>query len=136
MELRQLEYLVAAADHGGFTRGARAVRVSQPAMSQAIASLEREVGIDLFVRTGRSVRLTPAGETVVERARHVLREMADLGSDMAALKGLHVGRIDVVALPTLAVDPLATVLGELRRVHPGIPGRLAAAEGWAAVRQG
>src|SRR5262245_20016214 len=111
MELRQLEYLVAAVDYGGFTRGAAAVHVAQPSMSHAIANLERELGVEVFVRAGRSVRLSAAGELLVDRARRVLREVADLDATAAGLRGLDVGRLDIVSLPTLAVDPLPALVG-------------------------
>lgn len=120
MELRPLEYLVAIADTGSFTAGAAAAHVAQPSISQAIGALERELGLELFVRAGRGVRLTAAGEAMVERARRVLRDVADLGAAAAELRGLHGGRLDVVALPTLAVDPLAGLVGELRTRHPGV----------------
>lgn len=120
MDIRQLEYFLAAVDHGGFTRGAAAAHVAQPSLSQSIAGLERELGIDLFVRTGRSVRLTTAGEALAERARRVLRDVADLTAAAADITGLRVGRLDIVALSTLAVDPLAMLIGELRTTYPGV----------------
>lgn len=120
MDIRQLRYFLAAVDHGGFTRGAAAVHVAQPSLSQAIAGLERELGVDLFVRTGRSVRLTAAGDALAERARRVLREIADLTAAAADIAGLRTGRLEIVALPTLAVDPLAGLIGEMRAAHPGV----------------
>ena len=120
MDLRQLEYFLAAVDHGGFTRGAAAVHVAQPTLSQAIAGLERELGVELFVRTGRSVRLTAAGESLAERARRVEREAADLAAAAANITALEGGRLDIVTLATLAVDPLAGLIGQMRTAHPGI----------------
>jgi len=120
MDLRQLEYFLAAVDHGGFTRGAETLHIAQPSMSLAIAGLERELHVDLFVRTGRSVRLTAAGETLAEHARRVLREATDLHSVAAALAGVETGQLDVVAISTLAVDPLAACIGALRAAHPGV----------------
>src|SRR5438067_1431237 len=73
MELRQLEYVLGIVDHGGFTRAASALHISQPALSQAVRTLEKEIGVDLFVRTGRRVSLTPAGEAFVGPARQALR---------------------------------------------------------------
>ena len=133
MELRQLEYLIAAVDHGGFTRGAAALHVAQPSMSQSIKALERELGLDLFVRTGRSVRPTAAGDALVDSARRVLRDVADLTSAAAALRGLHTGRLDVVALSTLAVDPLAGLVAELRARHPGVTVKVFEPTGASAV---
>ena len=69
MDLRQLEYVIAVVDEGGFTRAARSVHVSQPALSQAVRSLERELGVELFNRSGRTVALTSAGEALLGPAR-------------------------------------------------------------------
>jgi LysR family transcriptional regulator, carnitine catabolism transcriptional activator len=135
MDLRQLEYFLAAVDHGGFTRGAAAVHVAQPTLSQSIGHLEHELGLELFIRTGRSVRLTAAGESVAERARRVQREVADLSALAADLTGLQVGRLDIVALATLAVDPLATLIGQMRTSHPGITIRVHEPEDAAAIDQ-
>src|SRR5581483_1033771 len=119
MDIRQLEYFLAAVDHGGFTRGAAAAHVAQPSLSQAIAGLERELGVALFVRAGRSARLTSAGE-----------ELAALAAD---IRGVHVGRLEIVALPTLAVDPLARLLGEMRTAHPGVTIRVHEPEDAGAI---
>ncbi|BDH56469.1 hypothetical protein MTP03_14080 [Tsukamurella sp. PLM1] len=64
---------MAVADHGGFSRAARQCFVSQSAVSHQIATLEKELGAELFERTGRRVRLTEAGEILLPRARDLLR---------------------------------------------------------------
>src|SRR4051794_18280154 len=61
MELRQVEYVVGVIDHGGFTRAAAELHVTQPSLSQGIRTLEAELGLPLFHRLGRSVALTSAG---------------------------------------------------------------------------
>lgn len=65
MDLRRLEVLVAVVDEGSFTDAADALGISQPAVSQAVRGLERELGVALFHRLGRGVRLTDAGSAVV-----------------------------------------------------------------------
>jgi len=69
MELRQLEYLVAVAEEASFTRGAARVHVAQPGVSAQIRRLERELGQELFDRTGRTVTMTEAGTAVLLYAR-------------------------------------------------------------------
>ena len=62
--LHELDIFLTAAELGNFSEAARRLHISQPAVSQAISSLEKHFGIDLFLRHGRSVRLTEAGQTL------------------------------------------------------------------------
>lgn len=133
MDLRQVGYVVAAVDRGTFTAAAASIPVSQPALSQAIATLERELGTELFQRLGRHVRLTAAGEAFVEPARQMLRDAAVARAAVADVAGLAAGRLDVVALPTLVVEPLVDLVGRFRRAHPGILVRISEPEDAEAV---
>ena len=72
MELRHLRYFCSVADAGSFSKAARALYVSQSAISEQVADLEREMGVTLFHRAGRSTLLTAAGEVFLEEARAVL----------------------------------------------------------------
>src|SRR5581483_5083077 len=128
MDLRQLEYVVAVAETGGFTTGARAAHVAQPSLSARIRDLERELGVELFHRVGRGVRVSPAGEVVIDRARLVLREVAAVRAAAASVAGLEAGAVDVAALPTLAVDPLAAAVGRFRAAHPQVVVRVTEAD--------
>src|SRR3954451_3597915 len=120
MDLRKLRLFLGVVDGGGMTRAAEAEHVSQPSVSQAIQELERELGTPLFHRVGRRVVLTPAGEALVEPARQVLRDVDTGRAAVDAVSGLTAGRLDLVALPTLAVDPVAPLVGAFRVMHPGI----------------
>jgi len=133
MEIRQLEYVVGVVDEGGFTRAATALHVTQPALSDGIRRLEAELGLELFHRVGRQAVLSAAGEAFVEPARQVLRDLGVLRTSVAAVAGLTAGMLDVVALPTLAVDPLAALVGSFRHAHPGVVVRVDQPEDTAAV---
>jgi LysR family transcriptional regulator, carnitine catabolism transcriptional activator len=124
MDLRQLEYTAAVAAHGGFTKAALALHVAQPSLSQGVRALERELGVELFERLGRGVAITAAGEIVVDGAQRVLSDAADLRAAAAAAAGVQTGRLEVVALPTLAVDPLSGLIGAFRIAHPGVTVRV------------
>jgi DNA-binding transcriptional LysR family regulator len=133
MDLRQVVAVVAVVDHGGFTRAAAALPLSQPALSQSVRSLERELGTELFHRVGRGVRLTAAGEAFLGPARALLREAANARGAVASVAGLEAGHLDIVALPTLVVEPLVALVGEFRRAHPGVTVRITEPEDAAAV---
>jgi DNA-binding transcriptional LysR family regulator len=133
MDLRQTSYVVAVVDHGSFTAAAASIPVSQPALSQSIATLERELGTELFHRIGRQVVLTPAGEAFIEPARRMLRDAEVARSVVGQVAGLTAGRLDVVVLPSLVVEPLVDLVGRFRRLHPRVLVRLTEPEDAAAV---
>lgn len=126
MDLRRLGLFLAVVDHGGFTAAARAVHVAQPSVSLAVRELERELGVELLVRSRSGVTLTPAGEALVGPARQAHRDIATATAAVAAVSGLTAGHLDVASLPTLAADPLAAMVGRFRQEHPQVTVRLAA----------
>jgi LysR family carnitine catabolism transcriptional activator len=124
MDARQLEYVVAVVDHGTFSAAAAGLRVAQPSLSQGIRSLEAELGVELFTRTGRSVVLSEAGRALVDPARQVLADLAVARAAVDDVAGLVAGHLDIVCLPTLAVSPTATLVGRLRSQHPQLSVRV------------
>lgn len=124
MDLRQLAYVVAVVDHGGFTRAAEALHVAQPSLSQAIKALETEVGVALFDRVGRQVRLTAAGRALLPAARQALHDVEIAREAVDAVRGLGRGRLDLVSLPTLGVSPVADFIGAFRTRNPDVTVRL------------
>lgn len=133
MDLRQLRYFLAVVDHSGFTAGADAEHVAQPSLSQAIKALERELGTPLFERLGRSVRLTAAGEALVEPARQTIRDVATAAAAVEAVRNVDGGHLDLVCLPTLAVAPVASFIGAFRRRFPAVTVRLLEPEDSSAL---
>src|ERR1700704_3764678 len=120
MELRQLRYAVAVADHLHFTRAAEALHVAQPALSQQIQRLEAELGLELFARTSRSVAMTEAGEALVARARRILAEADAIGEDVDAVRGVLRGRVVVGSIQSLGPFDLPGLLADFHAQHPGI----------------
>lgn len=116
--LRQLEYLIAVADHGTFGAAAEAVHVSQPAMSSQIAELEQKLGVTLFERDRRGARVTPEGEAIVAAARRVLAEVDELVRLASDRRGDLVGQLVLGVIPTMAPYLLPTVVREIRRRYP------------------
>ncbi|MGI9033859.1 MAG: LysR family transcriptional regulator [Acidimicrobiales bacterium] len=135
MEVRQLEYVVGVVERGGFTRAARDLHVSQPALSQGVRTLEAELGVELFHRMGRRVELTAAGRALLGPARQVLRDTLTVRAAVAAVRGVVAGSLDLVALATLAVDPVARLVGTFRAAYPGVAVRVASPEEAADVAE-
>lgn len=140
MERRQLEYFVAIVEHGGFTHAATALRVAQPSLSRAIGKLEHELGVALFHRVGRNAVLSDAGELVVERARLVLRDLEALRAAARTVESGAAGRVDVAATSSSSLEPVISIIAELRERHPGVlvstSSALSAAEVVAMVLRG
>lgn len=97
---------------------------AQPSLSQSVRRLERELGVDLFVRAGRKVVLTHAGQAFLGPGRRFVREAQNVIAATSAHAAGLAGTGDVVAMATLAVDPLAARVGELRRRHPALAVRV------------
>jgi DNA-binding transcriptional LysR family regulator len=135
MELRQVEYVLAVVDEGSFTAGAAAIGVAQPSLSESIRRLEQELGVRLFHRVGRRVGLTDAGRALEGPARRLVRERELLLEAVGGVRTLDHGTLEIVSLPTLAVDPLAPLVGEFRVAHPGIIVRIAEPEDTSAVEE-
>ncbi len=124
MERRELEYFLAIAECGSFTAAAQALHVAQPSLSHAIAGLEHKLGGKVFHRLSHGVVLTPAGEALVEPARQAMRDLSTARDSVREVLGLAGGRLDVVAQTTLAVDPLAELVGVFLRAHPRVEVRI------------
>jgi LysR family transcriptional regulator, carnitine catabolism transcriptional activator len=135
MEFRQVEYVLAVADHGSFTRGAAALGVAQPSLSDGIKRLESELGVPLFHRIGRTVVPTDAGQAFVGPARQLVRDRDTVLEAVGAVREVSAGTLDIVSLPTLAVDPLAELIGRFRRAHPAVAVRIEEPEDTSAIER-
>jgi len=139
MEFRQLRAAVAVARRLSFTVAAEDLSLAQPALSQQIAALERELGVRLFERTNRRVALTDAGKAFVTGAERVLAGVAALGEEMTAFAGGLRGRVVLGTYQSFAEYTLPKLLGRFHAMHPGI--EIALREGFAeelllALREG
>jgi LysR family hydrogen peroxide-inducible transcriptional activator len=120
MELHQLRYFCAVAETGSFSRAAEQSHVSQPSLSQQILKLEDELGVRLFDRLGRSVRLTELGKTFLPRARAVLRELEAARGEVVEGKEFIGGLITVGVIPTVAPYFLPPRLTTFSRKFPQV----------------
>lgn len=120
MNLRDLGYLVAVAEHRHFGRAAEACFVSQPTLSTQIKKLEQELGVELIERSPRQVMLTPAGAQVVERARIILGEADDIRSIAKHAQDPEAGSVRLGLFPTIAPYLLPHVVPRLHRRFPAL----------------
>jgi DNA-binding transcriptional LysR family regulator len=119
VEIRQIRAFVAIAEAGTFTAGALRVHVTQAAISMQIRQLEQEIGAKVFVRAPRHVILTEAGEHLLRRARHILREHDAALDEVAELAGAERGRLRIGSASAMVLtDQLPAILKELRKQHP------------------
>ncbi|MEM9047796.1 MAG: hydrogen peroxide-inducible genes activator [Pseudomonadota bacterium] len=120
LTLRQLRYAEALAAQRHFGRAAAVCAVSQPALSVQIKALEAALGVPLFERGMRQVRLTGFGETFVERGREILRSVDELGDLARAARERHVGRLRIGVIPTVAPYLLPGIIGALSARYSGL----------------
>src|SRR3981081_1730238 len=109
LDLRRLRVLREVSRQGSFSAAAEALSYTQPAISRQIATLEKETGATLVDRSARGVRLTDAGETLVEHTEAILAQLACAESEVRAIGDLRGGRLRMAAFPTAAatVVPMA-----------------------------
>lgn len=119
MHLAQLRALVAVADRGGFTRAAADLGLTQPAVSHAIAALERQLGHRLVDRDRGRTTLTPVGKVVVDDAREAVRA-ADRVAQLASTAGDLVGELRLGGMPSTNLAILPSLQRRFARRHPGV----------------
>src|SRR4051794_6135266 len=115
MDLRQLEYFVAVAEEANFTRAADRVHITQSGVSAQIRQFERELGTDLFDRSARMVRLTPAGAAALPHARAALAEAAAIRTACDHVTGLVRGKLRLGMVTGCTVTPLFDALAWFHR---------------------
>jgi DNA-binding transcriptional LysR family regulator len=120
MNRTQLTAFAAVAQAGGFTKGARKLRVSQPAVSLQVSELEAALKAKLFDRLPRGVRLTPAGELLLGYARRIDSLEREAESAVAEMLGLRRGKLVIGASLTIGSYFLPTALGQFRHLYPEI----------------
>ena len=98
--LRQMRVFAAVARHLSFTRAARELHLTQPAVSQQVKLLQQEVGLPLFEHIGRKVRLAPAGEELLRYVNQAIELLSEAAESLAAMRGLKRGVLKLGAVST------------------------------------
>jgi Transcriptional regulator len=120
MNLQEIRYLVAVADHRHFGRAAEACNVSQPTLSSQIRKLEEELGVTLLERTNKRVDLTPTGSQILQHARRALFEASQMEDLARASRDPLIGPLKLGVIPTLAPYLMPLILKPLRQGYPGL----------------
>lgn len=120
MDTQKLRHLLAIVEHGTFSDAARAVHLTQPALSRSIRALEDELRAQLFDRGARRARLTVFGELVAERARRMRLEETQLRRDLELLRGGQEGALAIGVAPAPAALLLKPFLIHMAQAHPRI----------------
>jgi DNA-binding transcriptional LysR family regulator len=123
-----MRVLQAVAREGSFSAAASALAYTQPAVSQQIAALEREVGLALVDRSRRPVGLTQAGEVLLAHAETVFARLDAAEEELAALAGLRAGRLRLGTFPTAGATVMPQAIARFRQAHPGVELSLIEAE--------
>lgn len=120
MELRHLRTIVAVAQHHSLTKAADQLYLSQSAVSQQIRRLERELGVEVFRRTSRSVELTAEGGVILAYAQRVLAEVDGMHSELEEITGLLAGNLRIGGVYPTGPYDLFGMLADFRAAHPGV----------------
>ncbi|MFA7762018.1 LysR substrate-binding domain-containing protein [Streptomyces sp. NRRL S-448] len=120
LDVRRLRLLRELARRGTIAAVAEALSFSPSAVSQQLSVLEREAGLPLLERTGRGVRLTPAGQNLVGHAEAVLERLEQADADLAEARGGLAGALRIGAFPTATRAIVPAALIALARRHPGL----------------
>lgn len=120
IDLRPLRQFVAVAEELHFGRAARRLHMTQPPLTQAVQALERELEVALFVRTKRSVALTPAGHSLLDQARRLLRAADALPAAVRAAAAGRSGLLRLAFVSSIAYGPLPDWLRGFRQAHPEV----------------
>src|SRR5438093_10761788 len=120
MELRSLAYFTRIAELGSITRAASHLRLAQPALTRHVQRLEDELGVALFTRANRGVRLTEAGEKLLEGATRILRDVERTGDEIRAQDAQPSGRIILGITPTSCPILVPELFARLRGDYPRV----------------
>src|ERR1700733_15266183 len=120
MELRSLHYFVRIAELGSITRAAAHLHVAQPALTRHVQRLEEELNVALFTRANRGVRLTEAGQKLLDGATRILRDIERTGDEIRAQDAHPSGKIILGITPTLCPVLVPDLFARMRRDYPMI----------------
>ena len=120
MELRRLRYFVAVAEELHFGRAAQRLDMAQPPLSRQIAQLERDLGVKLFDRSRAQIRLTPAGDVLLERTRQILDQLESTFREVTRIGQGSAGRLRIAFVGSASHGVLPTIIKSYRSHYPDV----------------
>jgi DNA-binding transcriptional LysR family regulator len=139
LDVKRMRVLSEVVATGSFSAAADSLHLSQSAVSQQVATLEREVGMQLLERASDGPRLTTAGETLMGHADAVITRLAEAERELSGIAGLEGGRLRVISFPTASATLMTRAMSEFRRRFPNVELQFAEGEpedSLPAVRRG
>jgi len=120
MNLKQLRHFAAIVEHGSFRKAAKAVHISQPALSLSIQRLEESLQVTLLDRTTTDVRPTVFGKALIQRAKHIETELRSAREELANLQGLTRGEVKIGISPYAATEALGSTMATFMADYPAL----------------
>nr|WP_204343454.1 LysR family transcriptional regulator [Paenibacillus elgii] len=120
IDIRQLEYVLEIIRHSSFTKAAEALHITQPTISKAVKNLEEELGVPLFVRSGKTLELTDAGQLIAGQAQDVVRSFKHLELQLGDLTNFKKGHIRIGLPPMAGARFFPGILSRFRDTYPGL----------------
>lgn len=120
MDIYQMKYVLALAKHRNFTLAAESCFISQSSLSQQISKLEKELGVKLFDRTTRAIRITDAGQAFVDMAQSILRDVDRLEQTMSTYAGFLRGTINIGAITALEKIGFSELVTDFYASYPNL----------------
>ena len=133
MDLRQLEIIRAIANTGSFTAAGEKLHVSQSAISRQVLLLEAELGEPVFHRIGRRIRITPAGEALLQLSHRVFQDVHDTVSQISEKQESLRGTMRLVGGMTVCLYVFPSLLAEVRRTHPNLDLKITVGSGERSI---
>ncbi len=120
LNIHELNVFIEAALAQNFSVAARRLYLSQPAVSLHISNLEKQLGLELFRRNGRSIQLSAAGQVLLPLAQEAMRQVKQIEETMCSLKGVLIGELSIACSTTVGKYVLPRLVAGFRREHPDV----------------
>jgi DNA-binding transcriptional LysR family regulator len=120
MDIRQLTYFIAVAQHRSFTKAAQSLHITQPSLSKMVRVLEEELGVTLFDRSSRQIELTDAGQIILRSAQQIVKSMDDMAAELGDVVHLKKGTLRLGLPPMIGGHFFPSIIERFHHKYPQI----------------